>query len=67
MKKRWISPLPVALVILVAAVFLGWAMRSAEAPAPVATVTQEAFSVWSEYEGRLESEHMAACWLHRER
>jgi multidrug resistance efflux pump len=59
MKKRWISPLPVALVILVAAVFLGWAMRSAEAPAPVATVTQEAFSVWSEYEGRLESEHMA--------
>lgn len=59
MKKPRISPLVIVPVILIAAILLGWALRSREAPTPVATVTQEAFSVWSEYEGRLESEHMA--------
>jgi HlyD family secretion protein len=58
MKRPRIPLLPAAVAVLGVVILVGWGLRRSEAPVPVATVTQEAFSVWSEYEGRLESDRM---------
>ncbi len=64
MKIPRLRPLPVVLAILIAVLFLGWGLKRGGAPASALKVTQEAFSVWTEYEGRLEAERTVLVMSH---
>lgn len=64
MKKPRVSPVAVFVAALAILVLLGLALRQGSEPASVAKVTQEAFAVWSEYEGRLEAERVVLITSH---
>lgn len=59
-----LPPLLVILAILVAALLLGWGLTRDGAPSSAVKATQEAFSVWSEYVGRLEAERTVLVMSH---
>ena len=58
MKIPRIPPAIVIIAILLIVVMFGMVLRRGGPPASIAKVTQEAFAVWSEYEGRLEAERL---------
>lgn len=58
MKIPRLPPALVVIAILLIVILLGWVLRRGGPPASTAKVTQEAFAVWSEYEGQLEAERL---------
>lgn len=58
MKIPRLPPALVLIAILLIVILLGWVLRRDGPPASTAKVTQEAFAVWSEYEGQLEAEQL---------
>ena len=58
MNTRRIPPLVAVIAVFLALVVFGWMSRRGGPAASEAVVSQEAFTVWSEYEGRLEAERL---------
>lgn len=58
MNIRRIPLLIVVIAIVLVLLLFGWLSRRGGPAASMATVTQEVFTVWSEYEGRLEAERL---------
>lgn len=64
MKKLRFPPLIVFSAMLMVVILLIWGLRRNESPVSTARVTQEAFAVWSAYEGRLEAQRTVLVMSH---